>query len=130
MTVQKLKLELRKLKEFLQEKKETPWDCKLLMMQFEEESTRRYIIQKIYSVAGEAYDEPGPIELHYFNFGNLSPRAQEFLALSDEEKKAVILKELPPKHISKEEAEERKRQLMAKLNLMGDRLRHDNNTTN
>jgi len=128
MTINKIKSDLAELKEAANIKKQTPWDCKSLMMQWKGESTRRYITQKIYAVTEKQYEEPVPIQLHYSNFDSLSWQALEFLKMSDEEKAAAVEKEFPPKPYTEEEAEELRRQLITKINGIGGRLRHDNTT--
>lgn len=128
MTVQKLKQELTELKKSLNVKKAKPWDCKSLMLQFKDERLHREIFKKICKVKGQYYEEPGPIELNYANFCNLSREAREFLALSDGEKAEAVENEFPPEQYTDEEAEELRRQLIAKINGVGSRLRHDNTT--
>lgn len=128
MTIQSLKRDIADLKEAVNVKQALPWDCKSLMMRWKEESTRRSIIQKLYAATGEAYKEPGPIELNYSNYESLSWQASEFLKMSDEEKAAAVEKEFPPKQYTEQEAEEIRRQFIAKINGIGERMRHNNTT--
>lgn len=128
MTINKIKSDLAELKEVANIKKQTPWDCKSLMMQWKQESTRRSITQKIYAATGKQYEEPGPIQLHYSNFDGLSWQALEFINMSDEEKAAAVEREFPPKQYTEQEAEEMRRQLIAKINGISERMRHDNTT--
>jgi hypothetical protein len=129
MTINRIKTDLAVLKEAANIKKQTPWDCKSLMMQWKQESTRRSITQKIYAATGQQYEEPGPIQLHYSNFDGLSWQALEFINMSDEEKAAAVEKEFPPKPISEEEAEETRRRIMTKINGMRERMGNEYTTT-
>lgn len=128
MTIQRIKQDIAELKEAINVKNETPWDCKLLMMQYRDEWNRRSITKKLYELSGESWIEPGPIELSCGVYFNLSREASAFLALSDEEKMEAIEKEFPPKHVYQEEAEECRRRIMAKLNIMGERMSLDAST--
>ena len=117
-----MKHDIAALKEIINVKKEIPWDCKSLMMQFNEDMTRRSIIKKLYAISGEYYETPDPVELSYSNFDSLSQEAREFLALSDEDKIKAVKRQFPPKQVSDEEAEECRNKLMAKLKVMRDGL--------
>jgi hypothetical protein len=128
MTINKIKTDLAELKEALNVKTETPWDCKSLMMRFKYESMHREIYQKLCKVRGDYYEEPGPIQLHYSSCDNLSRQAWEFLKMSDEERAAAIDKEFPPKQYTDEEVEESRRIIMAKIDGIRERMRHDNTT--
>jgi hypothetical protein len=110
-----VKHDIATLKEIMNVKKETPWDCKNLMMQFKEDMIRRFIIKKLYELSGEYSEDPGPIDLTCANDSDLSWQALEFLALSDEDKIKAVKRQFPPKQVSDEKAEECKRQLLMKL---------------
>lgn len=125
MTVQQLKTEISKLKEAITIRNATPWDCKCLMLHFRDEYNRRDIIQKIHTVSGRFFEEPGPIELHYANFSNLSRQAKEFLLIPDSEKIKVVEREFPSKHITEEETEELRMQFIERINGMEGRLEHE-----
>jgi hypothetical protein len=58
-------------------------------------------------------------------FDNLSWQASLFLKMSDEEKAKTAEKELPPKQYTEEEAEELRKQLIMKINGIGERMRYD-----
>ncbi len=125
MTIQKLKNDIVKLKEAITIQNAVPFDCKCLMIQFRDEYNRRDIIQKIHAASGRFFEDPGPIELHYANFSNLSRYAKEFLRIPYSEKMKAVEREFPPKHITEEETEELRMQFIERINGMEGRLRHE-----
>ena len=125
MTLQKLKTELAELKAEIKVKHALPGDYLCLLHRYRNECTRRSITKKIYAAVGKHYEEPGPIELICANMDGISWQARRFLALSDEDKAAAVDRDLPEMHISKEEADELRRQLIANINGIGERMRYN-----
>jgi hypothetical protein len=119
MSLQQLRKEIQELKAAVEVKKALPWDCKNLMSQYRDETSRREILCELYDVTWVAYEHPGPYRLEVKNQRGLSREAREFLSLSAEKQAEAVEKYYPSKQCTEEEAEEDSIRLAEIINRIG-----------